>query len=221
MPGPRLIHLIDAAKSFGRPDAAPRVVLLPGTISLPTDRRLVVLAERKAGKTTLLQLLGGAEKPDRGAVLGADTLSPVVNATGLMHPALSAADNLRFLARAYGFDADGLLAATEALAGTDMRLDQPLKSQDGAARRDFEAAAAFVIPFGCYLVDEAGLLDRDLLERCLALAEGRGSGVVLSTSQPRLAAQHAEAVAILREGVLRLFADPLEGVQAFEDARRP
>ena len=220
MHGSRLIHLVDAAKSFRRPGASPHVVLLPGTVSLPTDGRLGVLAGRKAGKTTLLQLLAGALRPDRGAVMGADVMSPVVNAGGLMHPALSAVENLRFLARAYGFDADGLLAAVVALAGSDMLLDRPLKSQDGPKRRNFEAATTFVIPFGCYLIDEVSQIDGDLLARCFALAAHRRSGVIFATSQPRFVVQHAERAVTLHEGALRLFGDPRDAVEAYEGDRQ-
>lgn len=219
MPGSRLIHLIDAAKSFPRAGASPHVVLLPGTISLPTDGRLGVLAGRKAGKTTLLQLLAGALKPDGGAVTGADPMSPAVNAAPLMHPGLSAVENLRFLARAYGFDADGLLTAAVSLAGSDMLLDRPLKGQDGAKRRNFEAATTFVIPFGCYLVDEVSQIDPDVMARCFALAAHRRAGVIFSTSQPRFVVQHAEAAVTLRDGALKLFAEPRDAVEDHETGR--
>ena len=220
MPGARLIHLVDAAKSFAHAGASPQVILLPGTISLPTDGRLAVLAGRKAGKTTLLQLLAGALRPDGGAVLGADLMSPAVNAGPLMHPGLSAVENVRFLARAYGFSADGLLAAAVALAGSDLLLDRPLKTQDGAKRRNFECATTFVIPFGCYLVDEIGLVDQDVMARCFALARHRQAGVIFTTSQPRLAMQHAQAAVTLRDGVLRLFAEPRDAVEDHEGGRQ-
>ena len=224
MPGARLIHLVDAAKSFARPGASPRVVLLPATLSLPTDRRLGVLGARKAGKTTLLQLLAGGIRPDHGAVMGADVMSPAVNAGGsaggLMHPGLSAVENLRFLARAYGFDADGLLAAAVALAGSDMLLDRPLKTQEGPQRRSFEAATTFVIPFGCYLVDEIGQVDQDVMARCFALAARRGAGVIFTTSQPRLVMQHAEAAVTLRDGALQVFAEARDAVENHEVGRQ-
>jgi capsular polysaccharide transport system ATP-binding protein len=220
LPGSRLIHLIEVAKSFPRVGASAHVVLLPGTISLPTDGRLGVLAERKAGKTTLLQLLAGVLKPDGGAVAGPDTMSPPINAAPLMHPGLSAVENLRFLARAYGFDADGLLTAAVSLAGSDILLDRPLKGQDGVKRRNFEAATTFVIPFACYLVDELGQIDPEVMARCFALAEHRRAGVIFSTSQPRLIVQHAEAAVTLRDGVLKLFAEPRDAVDDLEAGRR-
>ena len=216
MPGSRLIHLVDVAKSFPQPGASPHVVLLPGTLSLPTGGRLGVLADRKAGKTTLLRLLAGATRPDSGIVLGADLMSPAVNAGGLMHPGLSAVENLRFLARAYGLSADGLLAAAVALAGSDMLLDRPLKTQDGAKRRNFEMATTFVIPFGCYLVDEIGQVDQDVVARCFALAAHRQAGVIFTTSKPRAVLQHAQAAATLRDGVLRFFAEPRDAVEDHE-----
>ncbi len=215
-----MIHLVDVAKSYPRVGASPQVILLPGTIGLPTDGRLGILAPRKAGKTTLLRLLSGKLRPDRGAVIGPDAMSPVVNAGPLMHAGLSAVENLRFLARAYGFSADGLLAAAVALAGSDMLLDRPLKSQDGAKRRNFEAATTFVLPFGCYLVDEVGAIDGDVMARCFALAEHRRAGVIFSTSQPRLLMRHAEAAVTIGEGVIRLFSDPRDAVETHEVGRQ-
>lgn len=220
MSGSRLIHLVDVAKSFPRAGASPHVVLVPGTISLPTDGRLGLLAARKAGKTTLLQLLAGAVRPDRGGVIGTDVLSPVVNAGSLMHPGLSAVENTRFLARAFGFSADGLLAAAVALGGSDILLDRPLKSQDGAKRRNFEVATTFVIPFGCYLVDEVGQVDPDVMARCFALAEHRHAGVIFTTSQPRFVVQHAESAVTLRDGALRLFGTPRDAVETHEVDRQ-
>lgn len=220
MPGPRLIHLVSVAKSFPRPGEPPLVVLRPGTISLPADRRLAILAGRRGGKTTLLQLLGRSLEPDQGEVVTAEALSPIVNAGALLHPQLTGLENIRFIARAYGFETDLLLSAIDALCGIDFPMDQPLKNQDGAKRRNLEAAITIVLPFGCYLFDEVGQLDADLLDDCMTAATDRQAGLIFTTSHPRFALRYAEAVVIIQDRTLLLFHDVDEAVQAFELTRQ-
>ncbi len=220
MPGSRLIHFVDVAMSYPRAGLPPRIVLAPGTISLPTDRRLVVLLGRHQGKSTLLQLLAGKLQPDQGAVIGADSLSPVVNAGALLHPLLSASENIRFLARAYGFDPDVMLMAVDALQPLDFPLNQPLKGQDVNQRRSLEAAIVFLLPFQCYLVDELGQLDTELVARCMDSLADRQAGLVFSTSQSRLASQFADAAVLIEDGFLHLFQDVQEAVEVYEAKRR-
>ena len=220
MPSPRLIHFVDVAMSYPREGLLPQIVLVPGTISLPTDRRLAVLVRRHQGKTTLLQLLSGKLRPDQGEVIGADSLSPVVNAGGLLHPQLSAVENIRFLARAYGFDPDVMLMAVDALQPVDFPLNQPLKGRDGGQRRSLEAAVVFLLPFQCYLVDEIGQLDTDLVGRCMDSLADRQAGIVFTTSQSRLASQYADAAVLIDDGLLHLFQDVEEAVEVYEAKRR-
>ena len=220
MPGSRLIHLVDVAMSYPRAGLLPQVVLVPGTISLPTDRRLAVLVSRHQGKTTLMQLLSGKLRPDQGAVIGADSLSPVVNAGALLHPQLSAIENIRFLARAYGFDPDVMLMAVDALQPIDFPLNQPLKGQDAGQRKSLEAAIVFLLPFQCYLVDELGQLDANLVARCMESLADRQAGMVFSTSQSRLASQYADSAVLIDDGLVHLFQDVEEAVEVYEAKRR-
>ena len=206
--------------SYPRGGRLAQIVLVPGTISLPTDRRLAVLVRRHQGKTTLMQLLSGKLRPDQGEVMGADSLSPVVNAGSLLHPQLSAVENIRFLARAYGFDPDVMLMAVDALQPLDFPMDQPLKGQDGSQRKSLEAAIVFLLPFQCYLVDEIGQLDPNLVARCMESLAERQAGIVFSTSQSRLASQYADAAVLIDDGLLHLFQDVEEAVEVYESKGR-
>jgi len=214
-----LIHLVDLAMSYPQAGGVPLVVLVPGTISLPSDRRLAILAERKRGKTTLLNLLSGKLRADQGEAVCADSLSPVLNAGTLLHPQLSAVENIRFLARAYGFHPDTMLRAVDALLGHVMSLDRPLKDQDGNKKRQLEAAIMVALPFQCYLIDELGLLDPELIGRCWESFADRQAGVVFATSQPRFVSQYADTAVIIDEGHLLLFQDIKEAVASYEAKR--
>jgi capsular polysaccharide transport system ATP-binding protein len=210
---------VDLAMSYPQAAGVPLVVLAPGTISLPSDRRLAILAERRRGKTTLLNLLSGKLRADQGEAICADSLSPVLNAGALLHPQLSIMENIRFLARAYGFHPDTMLMAADCLLGQDMSLDRPLKDQDGNKRRQLEAAIMVALPFQCYLIDELGLLEPELLARCWESFTDRQAGVVFATSQPRFVSQYADTAVIIDEGRLLLFQDIKEAIAYYEAKR--
>jgi len=128
-------------------------------------------------------------------------------------------ENIRFLARAYGFHPDTMLMAADCLLGQDMSLDRPLKDQDGNKRRQLEAAIMVALPFQCYLIDELGLLEPELLARCWESFTDRQAGVVFATSQPRFVSQYADTAVIIDEGRLLLFQDIKEAIAYYEAKR--
>jgi capsular polysaccharide transport system ATP-binding protein len=122
-----VIRLLGVAKTYAEPGQAPEVVFCPTTIELPTDRCVGVLAGRRAGKSTLLRMLARNEPPDQGTILGPRAISPVVNSGGLFHPQLTAMENVRFFARAYGVDPNVLLETADAFHPIELSLDQPIR----------------------------------------------------------------------------------------------
>ena len=148
MPSPRLIHFVDVAMSYPREGLLPQIVLVPGTISLPTDRRLAVLVRRHQGKTTLLQLLSGktptgsgrghrCRQPIAGRQCGWDscTRSSAPSRISDFWPELMASIPTSCSWRSTHFQP------------LDFPLDQPLKGRDGSQRRSLEAAIVFLLPF--------------------------------------------------------------------------
>lgn len=211
-----MIHLVSIAKSFAREGRPLNVVLRPGTMSLPADRRVAVLAPRRHGKTVLLQLLARHMAPDQGKIISTRSMSPVVNAESLFHRQLTGLENIRFIARTYEIDADFLTSAVNSLYGLDESIMRAMKDLDAPHRKSLEAAVTMMLPFGCYLFDEVGLLEPALLKGCMDVAFGRNSGFFFASSNRRFALQYAEAVVIIAEGGLYLFHDVEKGVEAFD-----
>jgi capsular polysaccharide transport system ATP-binding protein len=216
----RLVHLVSVAKSFPGGAHAPRIVFRPTTVSLPTDRRVAILGDKRVGKTTLLQMLARKLIPDQGRLIAPVRFSPVVNSGGLLHPKLTVLENIRFLARLFGADAERLAFAVDALNGGDIRLDTPFKTHDSGGRKDLEAAVAIALPFDCYLFDDAGQLGPDLIERCFEAAKWRGAGFIFASTSSRLARQFADAILVIGDMTLYPFADAEEGIRFFERQRR-
>jgi capsular polysaccharide transport system ATP-binding protein len=210
-----MIQLVGVAKAFAGRGRVPQIVLRPTTIGWPADRRVAILGERRVGKTTVLQMLAGKLSPDQGAVIAPLFFSPVVNTGGLFHPQLTGIDNIRFVARMFGVQADRLTLAVDAFCGSSLRLNDPIRAHDTAHRRAFEVAVTIVLPFACYLFDDVAQLPPDLLARCFTAARERGAGLVFSTASPRLARQFGEIFVVIADATLHMFTQAEEAIRFF------
>jgi capsular polysaccharide transport system ATP-binding protein len=212
-----LIHLLSVSKVYYSEGHPPHLVFLPTTVALPGDRRVAILGERGLGKTTLLQMLSGIEAPSEGKVIVPLRVSPAINTKGwLLHPRMSGLENLRFIARMYGMDADRLALAADAFAGIGKLLPQPLNTHESSQRRAIEFAVMASLPFECYLLDHMSTFEPELVERFFAAASGRKAGVMFTTRSPRAVRQYADFVAVVADHTVRGFNDPVEAIDYYE-----
>lgn len=211
-----MIHLLSVTKSFAVKGRVPTVLFRPTSLTLPTDRRVAILAARREGKTTLLQILAGAELPGQGEVIVPLRLSPVINSRGLFHPQLTVLDNIRFLARVFGVNADRLAAAVDALAGIGAEMFRPVKIQDANRRKVLEAAVTISLPFDCYLIDSASWMGPEMLALPIEAARRRGAGVIFATSHSRVARQFADFAVVICDQTLRPFGEVEEAIRFYE-----
>jgi capsular polysaccharide transport system ATP-binding protein len=200
-----LIGLVEVAKSYAAKGRGPTVLFRPTTITIPTDRRLAILGGKSEGKTVLLQLLAGAERPDTGRIVSWSRLSPVVNADPIFHRNLSGIENVRFYARRFGVGEEPLLMAMNRFYRIGPLLDQRVGDLPVRARRSMEAALAAAFAFDCYLVDDVGLLDGELVERLVAAAGQRRAGLIFAAGGLRQARLFADCAIVIRDRTLHPF----------------
>ena len=82
----------------------------------PTGVSVALLGRNGAGKSTLLELIAGTQQPTSGRIWSTGSISWPVGFAGSFHPELSGAQNVRFIARIYGVDADELTDFVEDFA---------------------------------------------------------------------------------------------------------
>ena len=139
-----------------------------------------VSAPSGTGKTTLLRLLLGLERPDAGVIHGADCLWAAVFQEDRLLEGLSAGANLRFALGAVPREAGETLARL----GLELSDPKPVRAWSGGMRRRLALARALLAPAEALALDEPFTgLDGESRARCLEQIRERGGGrpVLLAT----------------------------------------
>ena len=135
-----------------------------------------VMGPSGEGKTTLLRIILGLEKPDSGSVEGLDgvRLSAVFQEDRLL-PGRTAPENLRFvLGAAYDPAAAKSLLQELGLEDTESK---PVREFSGGMRRRTALARALIAPFDLLVLDEPFTgLDMDSRRRCVEAIRARTAG---------------------------------------------
>lgn len=139
-----------------------------------------IAAPSGTGKTTLLRLLLGLERPDGGRILGAGCRWAAVFQEDRLLEHLSAAGNLRFALGEVPEEAGEVLARL----GLELSDPGPVRAWSGGMKRRLALARALLAPSEALALDEPFTgLDGENRARCLELIwrAGAGKPVLLAT----------------------------------------
>ncbi len=132
-----------------------KVVIDHLNTTLRTGASLALLGRNGAGKSTLLQIIAGTLRPTTGRVISDGSISWPVGFGGSFHGQLTGAENVRFIARIYGVDADELVDFVADFAELGKHFHMPVKSYSSGMKSRLTFGASMGIHFDTYLVDEA------------------------------------------------------------------
>lgn len=148
-----MIRFEHLTKSYPTPWGR-KVVIDDLSLELPSGKALGLLGRNGAGKSTLMQIVAGTLPPDSGRVISDGTISWPIGLGGALHPDMTGAQNVRFIARIYGIDSDSLCAFVQDFAELGAHFQMPLRSYSSGMRSRLAFGASMGIPFDTYLVDE-------------------------------------------------------------------
>ncbi|KAA2314166.1 ATP-binding cassette domain-containing protein [Pseudooceanicola sediminis] len=197
-----------------------KVILDRVSFRVELGRSLGILAPNGTGKTTLINMMAGLEKPDEGTVRKTCRISFPLGFMGGVISKHTAMENSRYIARLYGLDPDYVEAFCRWLCGLGEYFEQPLGTYSSGMRARFSFALMLALDFDMYLIDEgmpnstdmefnrkAGEILRERLET---------TTIVIVSHQARTLAKFAREAAVLRDGNLFMF-DTLEEAKQMYD----
>lgn len=176
--------------------------------------RVALLGGPASGLRVILDLICGANAPDKGRVIRTGTFSWPIPESNFLHKHLSFVGNARFIARMFGMDHSIFVPQVIEMAGiqelSEERLDHCPKEFVG----QFSFALGLFVPFNTYIFTRVGAGKGEFNERCqAAIAElGQKSGLLILTSQPKGFESFCDKAYVFDEGKAFYYED-LEAAQ--------
>lgn len=197
-----------------------KVILDRVSLRVELGNSLGILAPNGTGKTTLINMMSGLEKPDEGTITRSCKVSFPLGFMGGVVARHSAVENSRYIARLYGLDPDYVEAFCRWLCGLGEYFDQPLGTYSSGMRARFSFALLLALDFDMYLIDEGMPASTDVEFNKKAgdiLRERlRTTTVVIVSHQPQTLERFARSAAVLHHGRLDMF-DTLEEAKQLYD----
>lgn len=214
-----MLEFVEVSKSFwtGR---SRKVILDRASFRIELGTSLGILAPNGTGKTTLINMMAGLEKPDEGQIHRLCRISFPLGFLGGVNRKHSARENARYVARLYGLDPDYVEAFCRWLCAMDDYFDLPLGTYSQGMRARFSFSLMLSLDFDIYLIDEGmpQTTDAEFNRRAGEILRERleTTTVVVVSHQARVLERFAKAAAVLRDGRIHMF-DTLEEAKELYD----
>lgn len=214
-----MIEFRNVSKSFWT-GSQRKVILDQVSFRVDVGRSLGVLAPNGTGKTTLINMMAGLEKPDEGEVVRDCNVSFPLGFMGGVISKISAMENSRYIAKLYGLDPDYVEAYCRWLCGLGEYFDQPLGTYSSGMRSRFSFSLMLALDFDIYLIDEGmpASTDVEFNRKAGAILEERlrTTTIVIVSHQAQTLEKFAQSAAVLLNGQLYMF-DTLEEAKRLYD----
>ncbi|MBE0413591.1 ABC transporter ATP-binding protein [Yoonia sp.] len=197
-----------------------KVILDRVSFRVELGHSLGILAPNGTGKTTLINMMAGLERPDEGQITRGCRISFPLGFMGGVVNRHTAMENSRYIARLYGLDPDYVEAFCRWLCGLEEYFDMPVGTYSQGMKQRLNFALMLALDFDIYLIDEgmpnatdaefnrkAGEILRERLEK---------TTVIIVSHQPATLERFARSAAVLKNGQLHIF-DTLEEAKAVYD----
>ena len=213
-----MIRFENLSKSY-KADGTRKVLMRDVTLTLPKGRSVGLLGRNGAGKSTLLRMIAGTIEPDSGRILRDANVSWPLGFSGGFHPALTGAQNARFVARVYGVDTDELLQLVREFSELGPFMHMPVSSYSSGMKARLAFAVSMAIDFDVYLVDEITAVgDAAFRRKCAAAfaAKSARADIIMVSHSPQSIRQYCSAGVVLEDGKMTYYEDVEDALAAHE-----
>ena len=214
-----MIEFTNVSKSFWT-GTQRKVILDRADLRVELGRSLGILAPNGTGKTTIINMMAGLEKPDEGEVRRTSRVSFPLGFMGGVVNRHTGTENARYIARLYGLDPDYVEAFARWMCGLEEYFDMPVGTYSSGMRSRFCFSLMLALDFDIYLIDEGmpNSTDVEFNKKAGSILRQRltKATVVIVSHQPKTLEKFARSAAVLRSGKLHLF-DTLEEARQLYD----
>jgi capsular polysaccharide transport system ATP-binding protein len=214
-----MIEFQEVSKSFWT-GTQRKVILDRASFRVELGDSLGILAENGAGKSTIINMMAGLEKPDEGRIVKTSRVSFPLGFMGGVNGKHSAKENCRYIARLYGLDPDYVESFCRWVCNLAEYFDMPLATYSSGMRARFSFSLLLVIEFDIYLIDEGmpSSSDAEFNRKAGNLLKERlkNATVVIVSHQAATLQRFCRRAAVLRNGRLYQF-DTLEEARRLYD----
>ncbi|MFD1883645.1 ABC transporter ATP-binding protein [Paracoccus pacificus] len=197
-----------------------KVILDRASFRVNLGNSLGILAPNGTGKTTIINMMCGLEKPDEGSIRSTCRVSFPLGFMGGIVSRHSATENARFIAKLYGLEPDYVESFCRWLTDIGEYFDQPLGIYSAGMRARFTFSLLLALEFDIYLIDEGMPQSTDaefnrkaggvLFERL------KNATVIIVSHQPSTLEKFCRSAAVLRDGRLYQFETLDEAKQYYD-----
>ncbi len=211
-----MIEFENVSKSFWTGKKR-KVILDRASFRVELGNSLGILAANGTGKTTIINMMAGLEKPDEGRVTRTSRISFPLGFMGGVVAKHTATENARYIARLYGLDPDYVESFCRWLCGLEEYFDMPLAIYSAGMKARFSFSLMLALEFDIYLIDEGmpATTDVEFNRKAGSLLRDRmkDATVVIVSHQPKTLEKFCRTAAVLKDGHLYMF-------ETLEEAKR-
>lgn len=207
-----MLEFVNVSKSFWTGKTR-KVILDRASFRVDLGHSMGILAPNGTGKTTLINLMAGLEKPDEGRIIRKARISFPLGFMGGVINKHTGTENARYIARLYGLDPDYVEAFCRYLTGIEEYFDMPVGTYSAGMRSRFSFALMLALEFDIYLIDEGmpSTTDVEFNRKAGTILQERlaNATVIIVSHQAKILEKYCRSAAVLRDGRLYMF-DTLE-----------
>ena len=211
-----MIEFENVSKSFWTGKKR-KVILDRASFRVEQGNSLGILAPNGTGKTTIINMMAGLEKPDEGRITRTSRISFPLGFMGGVVAKHTATENARFIARLYGLDPDYVESFCRWLCGLEEYFDMPLAIYSAGMKARFSFSLLLALEFDIYLIDEGmpATTDVEFNRKAGSLLRDRlkDATVIIVSHQAQTLEKFCRSAAVLKNGQLYMF-------ETLEEAKR-
>ncbi|MEO9650819.1 MAG: ATP-binding cassette domain-containing protein [Roseobacter sp.] len=197
-----------------------KVILDKVSFEVELGQSLGILAPNGTGKTTLINMMAGLEKPNSGEIRRKCKISFPLGFMGGVVGKISAMENARYIARLYGLDPDFVESFCRWLCDLEEYFDQPIGTYSSGMRARFCFALMLALDFDIYLIDEGmpSTTDAEFNRKAGQILKERlrTTTIIIVSHQPEKIEKFARSAAVMRDGKFHMFETLEEAKQLYD-----